>query len=279
MNRDFKGIWIARDVWLSKDLTLQEKVFYVEIDSLDNEEGCWANNQYFADFFDLSTVRVSEVINSLVKKGYVSSDVNQSDGNRRILHALTPDPLKESFKTLLKEPLRPSQRKVCDPLKESFKHSNISNNSLDSVDEPLDGELTVVLDEEYSGFKRRPKKSSFSSSPSVSGSRVAHPIIKTIKSLTRKYPDKILWDGLIAKFGSSFNESKVRECREAWLSRGYNPMALTWLDWYFDGIPGRVVQNLVTPSYTKVNGAPTAREAIEAEQAMLAAERGNGHTV
>jgi hypothetical protein len=37
-NRDFKGIWIPKEIWLSKDLTLQEKVFYVEIDSLDNEK-------------------------------------------------------------------------------------------------------------------------------------------------------------------------------------------------------------------------------------------------
>ena len=67
MERDFKGIWIPKEVWLSNDLTLQEKVFLVEIDSLDNEEGCYASNQYFADFFGLSTTRVSLIIKSLYK--------------------------------------------------------------------------------------------------------------------------------------------------------------------------------------------------------------------
>ena len=29
--RAFRGIWIPKEIWLSKDLTLQEKVFIVEI--------------------------------------------------------------------------------------------------------------------------------------------------------------------------------------------------------------------------------------------------------
>lgn len=39
MNRDFKGVWIPKEIWLSTELTLQEKVMLVEIDSLDNEDG------------------------------------------------------------------------------------------------------------------------------------------------------------------------------------------------------------------------------------------------
>jgi hypothetical protein len=37
MKRDFKGIWIPKEIWLNENLTLQEKVFLVEIESLDNE--------------------------------------------------------------------------------------------------------------------------------------------------------------------------------------------------------------------------------------------------
>jgi len=72
MVRDFQGIWIPKEIWLSEDLTLQEKVFLVEIKSLDNEDGCYANNEYFSTFFGLSKVRVSEVINSLVDKGFIT---------------------------------------------------------------------------------------------------------------------------------------------------------------------------------------------------------------
>ena len=79
-DRNFKGIWIPKEIWLSSELTLQEKVFLVEIDSLDNEEGCFAGNQYFSDFFGVSKVRVSEVINSLVKKGYITSKIIYKEG-------------------------------------------------------------------------------------------------------------------------------------------------------------------------------------------------------
>ena len=71
MERAFKGIWIPKEIWLNENLTLLEKVFLVEIDSLDNEEGCYASNEYFSGFFKLSKNRCSEVIKSLEKKGLV----------------------------------------------------------------------------------------------------------------------------------------------------------------------------------------------------------------
>ena len=39
MERDFMGIWIPREIWLSEELSLMEKVLFVEIHSLDNEQG------------------------------------------------------------------------------------------------------------------------------------------------------------------------------------------------------------------------------------------------
>ena len=45
-----------------------------EIDSLDNGEGCFATNEYFADFMGLSKDRARKIMSSLKDKGYV--DVN-----------------------------------------------------------------------------------------------------------------------------------------------------------------------------------------------------------
>ena len=109
MKRKFKGIWIPAEVWESTNLTLQEKVFLVEIDSLDNEKGCYANNNYFAKFFGLSSTRVSLVISSLVKKGFVTSIILQSEGNKRIL--------------------KTSLTKVKDPIQQSLKHNNTVSNT------------------------------------------------------------------------------------------------------------------------------------------------------
>lgn len=71
VKRDFKGIWIPKDIWLNENLTMQEKLFLVEIDSLDNEHGCYAANNYFADFFGISKGRCSQIINSLAEKGFI----------------------------------------------------------------------------------------------------------------------------------------------------------------------------------------------------------------
>lgn len=72
MERAFKGVWIPRDIWISKDLTVMEKLFLVEIESLDNESGCYASNTHFAEFFDLSKNRCSEIIKSLEAKNKIS---------------------------------------------------------------------------------------------------------------------------------------------------------------------------------------------------------------
>ena len=73
MNRDFKGVWIPKEVWLDEKLSWMEKLFLVEIDSLDAEKGCFASKSYFGVFFQLSNSRVSEIISQLVEKGYVTT--------------------------------------------------------------------------------------------------------------------------------------------------------------------------------------------------------------
>ena len=117
MKRKFKGIWIPADIWESPKLTLQEKVFLVEIDSLDNEKGCYANNNYFGKFFGLSSTRVSLVISSLIKKGFVTSTILQSEGNKRIL--------------------KTSLIKVKDPIQQKLKHNNTDSNTKNKEKEEL----------------------------------------------------------------------------------------------------------------------------------------------
>ena len=69
--RDFKGIWIPREIWLASELTLLEKIFLVEIDSLDNDQNCYASNAYFAEFFGISKGRCTQIIKSLEAKGFI----------------------------------------------------------------------------------------------------------------------------------------------------------------------------------------------------------------
>jgi len=64
-NRDFKGVWIPKEIWLNKDLTMLEKVIYTEISSLDNENHCIAGNEYFAEFCNCSVSAVTKAIKHL----------------------------------------------------------------------------------------------------------------------------------------------------------------------------------------------------------------------
>ena len=89
MERDFKGVWIPKEVWLDENLTWMEKLLLVEIDSLDKEKGCFASNKYFAEFFQLSPSRISELVSQLVSKGYVTTFLLY-DGKQVKQRILTP---------------------------------------------------------------------------------------------------------------------------------------------------------------------------------------------
>ena len=83
--RDFKGIWIPKEVWLSPTLSLMEKVLFVEIQSLDNERGCYASNRYFAEFFGVSPRQIATYVSSLREKGFVTVSIQNQ--NERTIHA------------------------------------------------------------------------------------------------------------------------------------------------------------------------------------------------
>src|ERR1051325_492915 len=70
--RDFKGIWIPKEIWLSEQLSLMEKVLFVEIHSLDNERGCFASNRYFADFFSVSDRQIRTYLAALKENGFIT---------------------------------------------------------------------------------------------------------------------------------------------------------------------------------------------------------------
>lgn len=136
MERNFKGIWIPKEIWLSEELTLQEKVMLVEIDSLDNEDlGCYASNKYFSKFFKLTTQRVSQIINALATKGFISVtyEYQGKEIDKRILRINRPpypeievsnkiDTYQENFKGGIKYSREGYQ--------ENFKENNITMNNI-----------------------------------------------------------------------------------------------------------------------------------------------------
>jgi uncharacterized phage protein (TIGR02220 family) len=82
--RDFKGVWIPKTVWLDTRLNALEKIILTEIDSLDmSDKGCYASNKYIAEFCQCSETKVSTAISKLIDYGYLW--LQSFDGRQRVL--------------------------------------------------------------------------------------------------------------------------------------------------------------------------------------------------
>jgi len=83
--RQFLGIWIPREIYLNNDLSWTDKILVVEIHSLDNERGCFASNDYFAEFLGVTKTTISTSVSKLKKLGLIEQV--SFDGRTRILKA------------------------------------------------------------------------------------------------------------------------------------------------------------------------------------------------
>lgn len=115
MNKSYYAI-IPADVRYSDKLTPNAKLLYGEITALCNEKGfCWASNDYFSVLYGVSHVSISKWVSSLVKNGYLTSEITFQSGDvtskQRCLRIVKDHAL----------------RKVNDPLKEKFIYNNTVN--------------------------------------------------------------------------------------------------------------------------------------------------------
>lgn len=98
--RDFKGVWIPKEIYLAEDLCLTEKILLVEIDSLDNENGCFATNEHFSKFLGVSKDRVSKMISNLARKGLVSVELIYKSGSKQIEKRILHTPIGYRYESL-----------------------------------------------------------------------------------------------------------------------------------------------------------------------------------
>lgn len=96
--RDFKGVWIPKQVFLDERLNAIEKLILAEVDSLDVEgsEGCFASNEYLAKFCQCSVTKVSTSVSKLIKLGYLY--VFKNDGRKRYLKSRLSNFESQDFK-------------------------------------------------------------------------------------------------------------------------------------------------------------------------------------
>ena len=121
MERDFKGVWIPKSVWLDDRLSALEKMILAEIDSLDcGNNGCYASNQYIADFCQCSVTKVSLSVSKLVSLGYVTSTVKNRSRILKSCLSKSESNLSESESEAFKK---------CMPAFQKVKDINIEENN------------------------------------------------------------------------------------------------------------------------------------------------------
>ena len=122
-NRDFKGVWIPKKVWLDTRLNALDKVILMEIDSLDQgEKGCYASNEHLAKFCQCSKTKVSTAISKLIEYGYLY--IQNFDGRKRELKSRVSNFERQNIKK-------------CKADIQNLKESNTDNNTINKTNNKL----------------------------------------------------------------------------------------------------------------------------------------------
>ena len=77
MERNFKGVWIAAEIWLDKDLTLVEKALLAEIDSFTgNGRSFMKSNDTIQSEYGISRNTIGRSLRKLADRGFVEVTFN-----------------------------------------------------------------------------------------------------------------------------------------------------------------------------------------------------------
>lgn len=93
---------IPANVRYDREITDKAKLLYGEIAALCNKNGvCTASNAYFASLYDVNATTISTLINTLVKRGYLESEIIYKEGTKEIQNRylkISKDPLLKNQK-------------------------------------------------------------------------------------------------------------------------------------------------------------------------------------
>lgn len=80
--RKVKGIWIPIEVWKNKNLSWNEKILLMEIDSYTSEtEDCYFSNKYISEMLGVNETTANKLLSNLIKQGFVTK--TRFDGRHR----------------------------------------------------------------------------------------------------------------------------------------------------------------------------------------------------
>jgi hypothetical protein len=152
LERDFKGVWIKKEIWLNTNLSLIEKVLIVEIDSLDkSNRGCFASNEYLAKFVQLSEGRVANIISDLKKRDFLIQLF--FDGRNRGLRIN-----KHKCESSFNENVKPDLTKTGKRTSRKREYTNTDNNTINNTINILSENSKEFSPIEINGIEIKEKK-------------------------------------------------------------------------------------------------------------------------
>lgn len=84
--RIVKGIWIPIEIWEAQDLSWNEKILLMEIDSFTTQgKDCFISDDYISRLLCVNLTYANKLLSSLIKKGYVIK--TRFDGRRRFVES------------------------------------------------------------------------------------------------------------------------------------------------------------------------------------------------
>lgn len=104
----------------------------------------------------------------------------------------------------------------------------------------------------------------------------APPAVLAVREVCKRFPPKPIWHVIQDAIGDTPDIDRLQKTYEGWVLNGFKPTNYAWAtDWYPKGITSKqeAYQTEVKKterSYNYVHNQPTQREAIAAEQEMLA---------
>lgn len=139
--RQVKGIWIPIEIWKDKNLTWNEKILFLEIDSFTSKDkDCFFSNEQISELLGISETNANKTLSSLINKGYVVK--TKFDGRRRYVKSAL------SYSTSL----------PCQERQASHACANVNNNNNDNI---LPNKITKKekeLKEKFASFVAAYKK-------------------------------------------------------------------------------------------------------------------------
>lgn len=81
-----KGIWIPIEIWEAEDLSWNEKILLMEIDSFTSQgKDCFISDEYISTLIGISERSARTMLSNLINKGYINR--TRFDGRRRYLQS------------------------------------------------------------------------------------------------------------------------------------------------------------------------------------------------